>query len=130
MPPMRTGLPAELEFDRHLFFLSVAGHDCFRGLRSMLLGGAELLRRVDDSLADILHRQIHADPAGGTDQNRARLQLQDAFDLGSHLAGIGQPLFAGAGIGVAGIHHHGLGAAFPDAFNAELYRARRTPGWS
>ena len=67
--------------------------------------GRELRAAAVDAGLDLLHRQRHADDAGGAHGDRLDRQAQVVGRKQPHAGGVGEALLAGDGVGVAGVDH-------------------------
>ena len=75
-----------------------------------MLAAARLDRtgRGGDAGLDLAHVERHADDAGRGHGDQLDRQTQVLSSEQPHAGGVGQALLAGAGVGVAGVHHDGL----------------------
>jgi hypothetical protein len=109
MPPMTHLLATERELHCDLLRLGVARHDGFRRFLGLLRGALpRICSACSDARLHIRHRHRHADAPGAADQNLRFRQVQLPSRDRSHFARVLHALLAGAGIGVAGVHHDGL----------------------
>ena len=118
---------AELEFDGDFLGPRVARHNRLGSVMSVVGRGLEQAGGLENSLLDVGHGQGDADAARGSDQNITggnfmRRGRQGGGGVFGHGFGIAKALPAGAGVGVAGIDHHGARAPALDLRRAPLDR--------
>ena len=69
--------------------------------------GTELFDQFRNTGFDLVHRHQVTNHAGAADENTLRSKLQGFFGEGSHTFCIAEALFAGTGVSITAIHHHG-----------------------
>ena len=83
---------------------------------------AENLNGLKNAALYVRHRHGHANASGAANKNVLLRHMKLFRQHGGHFVGVFQALFAGAGVGVAGIHDNGLRDAFLDALDANFHR--------
>jgi hypothetical protein len=104
--------------------LRVGGEDRVGEQQRVLEAVAEVLAGLEDAALDLLHRHEVADDAGGRRQHLPILAARDAGGELAHPPGVLVALAAGAGVGVARVHHHGADppARLGQVLAADLHR--------
>ncbi len=105
----RHGAAGELRAHRVLLGERIGRHD--RAGRRRVVGGVELLRRVDDAGAHHARIELHTDDAGGGHQHVLGLALQRARRLGAHQARHLETGRTGARVGAAAVDDNRAGAS-------------------
>ena len=100
---------AKPELHGNLLGLRVACQDGLGGFGRSGLGGLELCRDSCNALTEVRHRQMDTDPAGRADEHVGVGKFKCLAGEGGHFEGIGQALWSGAGVGVAGVDDDSLG---------------------
>jgi hypothetical protein len=109
IPANRHRPTGQIQPHRQMFGAGIGGHDRFGGQTAVRR--RQSFGRHGNAFCQPIHRQRHANHPGGEHQN---LVSSAAQRLGGCLlggAGVGQPWFASAGVGVFGIDHHGAQVA-------------------
>ncbi len=116
--------PPELELAVGLLELGVGGHDGLCKRQSTLRRVGEQGGSLVDPSYYLLHRQLVADDAGRGNEHFLGLDTQVPGRQGAHLLRVGQTQLAGAGIGIAGVDHDGVGLAALEVLPADLHPRR------